>query len=113
MKIFCGMVVLGGEELRGVFPHVAIALLDPIKLFMPYPSSHASQHSVSPVIAASPQPVLDAPLIGFLVIAFALSLVLTSFGYKKYRAYQRTRLLQRQIAILETMWRISSAKRER
>ncbi|MBD2038166.1 hypothetical protein H6F76_24745 [Leptolyngbya sp. FACHB-321] len=80
---------------------------------MSYPSFQASQNSALPVVAVSPQPVPNAPLIGFLVIAFALSLVLTSFGYKKYRAYRRSRLLKRQIAILEAMWRISSAKRER
>jgi hypothetical protein len=87
--------------------------LPPIKLFMPYPSFQALQNPAPPVIAVSPQPAPNAPLIGFLVIAFALSLVLASFGYKKYRAHQRSRLLKRQIAILEAMWRISSAKRER
>ncbi|HEY9895000.1 MAG TPA: hypothetical protein V6D34_06250 [Candidatus Sericytochromatia bacterium] len=79
---------------------------------MSYHSFQALQNPVLSVVAVSPQPALNASLIGFLVIAFALSLVLTSFGYKKYRAHQRSRLLKRQIAILETMWRINSVKRE-
>lgn len=49
-------------------------------------------------------------LVGCLTIALALSLTLMALGYKRYRACQRSRLLQRQIAMLEAMWRISSRR---
>lgn len=52
----------------------------------------------------------DATVTGFLVIALTLSLALILFGAKKYRAIQRSRLLKRQIAMLEALWRISSTK---
>lgn len=105
------MVVLRCGELRDVFPVSCVAPFALIEPFMPHSSFQVSQNSALP--AVSPQPAPNASLIGFLVIAFTLSLVLTSFGYKKYRAHQRSRLLKRQVALLETMWRISSAKRER
>ena len=47
-----------------------------------------------------------------IVVALALSLALGAFGYKKYHTAQRSRLLKRQVAMLEAMWRMSSTKRK-
>lgn len=93
--------------------HLFFDRLPPIKLFMTQPSSQVTQNATLPVATTSPNFVPNAPLIAFLAIALALSLVLTSFGYKKYRVRQQSQLLKRQIAMLEAIWRISSTKRER
>ncbi|XHX76808.1 MAG: hypothetical protein RBJ76_20570 [Stenomitos frigidus ULC029] len=79
---------------------------------MQYSSSQVSPNP-APSVAAAPQPAQNALLTSFLIIFFVLSLLLASVGYKKYHAHQRSRLLKRQVAMLEAMWRISSTKRER
>lgn len=49
-------------------------------------------------------------IVGCLSITIALSMTLFALGYKRYRTRQRARLLKRQVAMLEAMWRISSTK---
>ncbi len=53
---------------------------------------------------------IGSSTIGWLFLAVSFGLVLGLFGYKKHCDRQRSRLLKRQRAMLETIWRISSKK---
>jgi hypothetical protein len=60
--------------------------------------------------APSANSIPNDAMLGSVIVAVALSVSLLALGYKRYRACQRSRLLKRQIAMLEAMWRISSKK---
>ncbi|PSB30580.1 hypothetical protein [Stenomitos frigidus] len=84
---------------------------------MPYPYSPTPNpgQALDPTLsvpATSTNPVPSSAVTGLLVVTLTISLALAAFGYKKYRAVQRSRLLKRQVAMLEAMWRMSSTKRK-
>jgi hypothetical protein len=101
----------------------ALALAPPQLDFMPYPypvpqsapaqsSTQTLEPSSSVQSADSVNLTPGSTATGLLVVALTLSLLLGAFGYKKYRTAQRSRLLKRQVAMLEAMWRMSSTKRK-
>ncbi|MBW4695217.1 MAG: hypothetical protein KME27_26000 [Lyngbya sp. HA4199-MV5] len=77
----------------------------------PTPSATSSVPASLPNQAeASTHSMPSNAVLGSVMIAVAFSVTLLALGYRRYRTCQRSRLLKRQIAMLEAMWRISSTK---
>lgn len=79
----------------------------------PTPSATPSVPASLPNQANTPTPassMSNEAVVGCVVVVAAFSLTLLTMGYKRYRAAQRSRVLKRQVAMLEAMWRINSTK---